>query len=223
MTRLALLLLALLALLATSCGKRADEPAASASGAAGAGAKSPARKLALVDRPLTIEWHDLKTSILVRVPDGWESGGGRGNSFSEPTDLPSPSDPFITYFFGNMSCDGECDDGDMQRNMAELWSRHLEALRNPFATMRDPRYDAIRMDVTVLEDTPLPDGRAIAARVTRPAGFTEYPHLDRFTVTCVRHRPGDEFYLDATAQAPLDEEKALWPLLLEACKTPFYR
>lgn len=84
------------------------------------------------------------------------------------------------------------------------------------------------LDVKTLEEGAFTDGtykagKYKAMRITRPSGSTLPAYLERLTADCVRHRKGDKHYIYASVVAPLELEATLWPLLVEACKTPWYR
>lgn len=230
--RIAILVL----VLAAACGEKKQEPAATAPqktttttpaapasppiNAARPDAEFAVWPATLEDRPLDLEWHSMKTTLTARVPVGWVGNGG---SFTIPAPSPRPGQPKVSYAFGNRSCSGECDDEDIQKNMAEMWAGYVEGLATPNRNTGDPKLDAMRLDVKVLEEGELPDGKYMAVRVTRPAGLAAPSFLDRLTATCARHRKGDAFYVLMTVSAGLELESTLWPLLLEACKTPWYR
>ena len=175
----------------------------------------------LEDRSITLEWHALRATLTGRVPVGWIPG--TPGYFSPPDGgNPRPMDPSISWRFGNISCSGECDDGDMQKSMATSW----KSIENGYARVsyNVGETDKLRLDVTVLEEGKFPDGKYKAVRVTRGANAVGAPeYLERVEATCVRHRKGDRYYIIASTSMKLVYEKTLWPLMLEACKTPWFR
>ncbi|MBL9020258.1 MAG: hypothetical protein JNL83_39095, partial [Myxococcales bacterium] len=178
----------------------------------------PAR---LEDRTFDIAWHDMRATLTGRVPVGWISR--TPGHFKVPDgDNPGIMDPSIGWTFGGVSCSGECDDGDLQTSMASAWESIDE--RFPRVSSGMGESDKLRLDVTVLEEGTFPDGKYKAVRVTRGAKSPGAPdYLERVEATCVRHRKGDTFYIIASTSMKLTYEKTLWPLMLEACKTPWFR
>jgi hypothetical protein len=177
----------------------------------------------LEDRPLALEWHSMKTSLTVRVPVGWVNRGPneRSGTYTIPTDNPSPMQPSISYSFGNRSCSGVCDATDIKKNVAEMWAA-VEKSWGTYGT-GSPDLEAVKFDVKVLEKGAFPDGSFKAAKITRPAGSPVPAYMDRLQGVCERFRKTDDFYIHVTIIAPLEYETTLWPLLLEACKTPWFR
>jgi hypothetical protein len=218
-----------------SCGKKDEEPASRTS------APPPQRVAAdaaidagfvvwpatLEDRTVSIEWHDMKATLTGRVPVGWKNTGGGG--FTIPTDNPSPMQPSINYSFGGISCDGECDDGDMQKSMADMWKGAETNYAQVSYNSGNARMDNMKLDVKTLDEGSFTDGKYKAGkfhavRVTRPADAMDVPaFLERLEATCVRHRSKDTYYIVSTVVMPLAYENTLWPLMLEACKTPWFR
>ncbi len=225
-----LIVFAMLALL--SCSEKVGEvpsqpgtktPPAAASIDAGF-AVWPAK---LEDRTVSIEWHDMKATFTGRVPVGWISRSP--GSFTIPNDNPSPMSPSLSYSFGGISCSGECDDGDMQKSMATMWQSAESAYAQVSYNSGNARMDNMKLDVKTLDEGNFTDGkykagRFMAVRVTRPADAMDVPaFLERLEATCVRHRSKDRYYIVATVIMPIALEKTLWPLMLEGCKTPWFR
>lgn len=175
----------------------------------------------LEDRSIDLAWHDLKTTLTGRVPAGWISRSQ--GSFAPPNDNPSPNDPHQSYFFGNMSCDGECDDRDMQQSMAEFWQNAEKRWPIGSDKPEDGKLDVVTLEEGAFADGKYKAGRYKAVKITRPPGSPLPAYLERLTADCVRHATGDKHFIYASVTAPLEHEATLWPLLLEACKTPWYR
>ncbi len=180
----------------------------------------------LEDRAFDIAWHDMHATLKGRVPVGWISR--TPGHFKVPDGgLPGILDPSISYAFGGISCDGECDDGDLQRSMVDAWKSYNNTYGLVSSGLGET--DKLRLDVKTLEEGDFLDGtykagKYKAVRVTRGANSPGAPeYLERFEATCVRHRKGDPFYIVVTAMVKPVYEHTLWPLLLEACKTPWFR
>lgn len=230
--RLIGLTLAVLSVL--SCGKKTDDeapvrpsatPRAPADAAIDAGfAVWPAT---LEDRSVSIEWHDMKATFTGRVPVGWKTSSP--GYFTIPNDNPSPMQPSIDYAFGGISCDGECDDGDMQKSMASMWKSREKLYAQVSYNSGNERMDNMKLDVKTLDEGTFTDGKYKAGkfravRITRPADAMDVPaFLERLEATCARHRSKDTFYIVVTVVMPIAYETTLWPLMLEACKTPWFR
>ena len=214
--------------LLVACSKKAAEPSTGSGSATAAPPAAPpidagfaVWPATLEDRTFTIEWHDMRATLTGRVPVGWISRSP--GSFKVPDDeMPGIMDPSIRWSFGGISCSGECDDGDMQKSMANAW-KSIESTY-PLVSYNVGETDKLRLDVKVLEEGTFPDGKYQAVRVTRGANAPGAPeYLERVEATCARHRKGDAFYIIASASTKLTYEKTLFPLLLEACKTPWFR
>jgi hypothetical protein len=229
-------------LLCCACGNKTDKKETAPGSAAGsATAKPPAPPpidaavdagfavwpATLEDRAATIEWHDMKATITARVPVGWQSRSA--GSFTIPDGgNPSPMQPSISYSFGGISCDGECDDKDMQNSMADLWKSVDKQYAQVSYNSGNERMDNMKLDVKTLDEGAFVDakyksGKYKAVKVTRPADASDVPaFMERLEAECVRHRKGDKFYIVATVVMPIEYEATLWPLMLEACKTPWF-
>ena len=106
-------------------------------------------------------------------------------------------------------------------NVAQVMAGLVESVKSsaarPNYNTGDPKLDAMRMDVAVLEEGKLPGGGPfVALRVTRGAGWAG-PNLDQLLAVCAL--VGPDFYVLTTARIGLVDEQPLWPLLLEACKS----
>lgn len=204
-----------------------ERPSATARGPAPATAPAPIDAgvavwpATLEDRTFDISWPPLHATLKGRVPVGWISRSA--GSFKTPDNgLPGILDPRIGWSFGGYSCGGECDDGDMQKSMADAW-KSIESQYGMVSSGLGER-DKLRLDVKVLEEGTFPDGKYQAVRITRGANAVGAPeYLERVEATCIRHRKGDKFYIIASTAMKLQYEQTLWPLMLEACKTPWFR
>lgn len=232
-----------LAFVCSACGnKKEAAPAASSPGSAGSAnvhavptpidaaidAGFAVWPATLEDRSVTIEWHDMKATLTGRVPVGWISRSA--GSFTIPDGgNPSPMQPSISYAFGGISCDGECDDKDMQKSMADMWKSTEKNYAQVSYNSGNERMDNMKLDVKTLDEGTFTDGKYKAGRfkavkVTRPADASDVPaFMERLEAECSRHRKGDKFYIVATVVMPQQYEQTLWPLMLEACKTPWFR
>jgi hypothetical protein len=223
-----------------SCSKKRGESPATSTGSAKVATPPPPPADAAIDagfavwpatledRTVDIAWHDMKATLTARVPVGWISRSpGR---FTIPdNDNPRPMQPSIVYAFGNIECDGECDDRDMQKSMAEMWKSQEIGYAQVSHNSGNERMDNMKLDVKTLDEGTFMDGKYKAGRfkavkVTRPADAMDVPaFMERLEAECVRHRKGDKFYIVATVVMKPEYEQTLWPLMLEACKTPWFR
>jgi hypothetical protein len=232
-----------LAVLGSACGNKKDAAPASGSATAPPVVKAPAPADAaaaaidagfvvwpatLEDRSVSIEWHDMKATLTGRVPVGWISRSA--GSFTIPDGgNPSPMQPSIGYAFGGISCNGECDDKDMQNSMTDMWKSTEKGYAQVSYNSGNERMDNMKLDVKTLDEGVFTDGKYKAGRykavkVTRPADAQDVPaFMERLEAECVRHRKGDKFYIVATIVMPMQYEQTLWPLMLEACKTAWFR
>jgi hypothetical protein len=177
----------------------------------------------LEDRDVSIEWHDMKATLKGRVPVGWISRS-RGSFTIDDGGNPSPMQPSFGYAFGGISCSGECDDKDMQKSMATMWQSTEKQYAQVSYNSGNERMDNMKLDVKVLDEGKFADGRYKAVKITRPADAMDVPaFMERLEAECSRHRKGDKFYIVATVIMPTQYEQTLWPLMLEACKTPWFR
>lgn len=81
----------------------------------------------------------------------------------------------------------------------------------------DPKLDAIRLNVAVLEEGEVADGRFRVARVTKGPEVTGPIHDQLFAV-CVRGRAGGKI-VAAQAWVELARDDQLGKLIIDACKT----
>jgi hypothetical protein len=106
--------------------------------------------------------------------------------------------------------------------MADRPTKYLDAVK---ARHEKPKMsgDPVKDEKTVapvkeLERGELPQGGTYALwRVEKPVGSTA-PYPDIFSGVCITRRKDDEFMIITRIQAAPDDEKAWWPVLVEACK-----
>jgi hypothetical protein len=113
-------------------------------------------------------------------------------------------------------CEKQCTDEDIARFGTILDSTFATRVR-PNVNTGDPALDAVRMDLALVQEGELADGRFRVARVTRPAGL-EGPYREQLYAVCVRGRPGGQA-MAAQGWAPLAREADLGPIIVETCKT----
>lgn len=77
--------------------------------------------------------------------------------------------------------------------------------------------DALRMNVDVVEQGDVPDGKFQVARMTKPA-YWKRPYRDQLYAVCVRAKKGAKV-VAAQAWAPIDKEAELGAMIVAACKT----
>lgn len=116
----------------------------------------------------------------------------------------------------DMICEKACGADDIARFPAIVDSTFETAVR-PNINSGDPKLDAVRLDMIVVEEGELPDGRFAIARITRPKGL-EGPYREKLVVVSVRGRHGEPA-VGAQGWAPIEREADLGPILVEACRT----
>lgn len=113
-------------------------------------------------------------------------------------------------------CEKDCSDEDIAR-FGSIVDSTFDTRVRPNINTGDPKMDAVRLDLALVEEGELPDGRFRVARITRPAGL-EGPYREELYAVCVRGQPGGQA-MAAQGWVPLASEAELGPLMVEACKT----
>lgn len=73
------------------------------------------------------------------------------------------------------------------------------------------------MNLEVVDQGDVPDGKFRVGRITKPADL-QGPYRNQLYAVCARARPGSKI-VAAQAWAPLAREAELGPIIVAACKT----
>lgn len=208
------------ALCSAACGKESAKPKEDPvpSNGKNGGAKTPAPAADAapapsadpVDREVEVtSIHGDGARVRVRVPASWEERESRfvlTNEFGETV----AAVQFSVMFESGASAD------DIARFPAIVDSGFEGKLR-PNLNSGDPKLDAVRLELAVVEEGDLPDGRFKVGRITKPAG-AEGPYREVLQASCIRGTKGGKA-VAVQGWVPLDREQELGPMVVEACKT----
>jgi hypothetical protein len=208
-------------LFAAACGKPAEPPPQKPVETGGATAKPAdpvvkpneptAKPTGPTERDIVAEGGTLKVPLTVRLPGGWEPHGSNG--FHPVGDMGDVSFGFFA------TCDGECKAETTADKIAAMVKAAPDNATRPNTGTGDPELDAVRLDVKVVEEGDLEGGKFVVFRVTRPEGSKAPSFVEGFRAFCAKQKAGADHFVYAQARAPFANEKDLWPLALEACKS----
>jgi hypothetical protein len=148
-------------------------------------------------------------AVRVRLPASWSQ---RAQSIV----LENESREAVAGVQFDVVCEKECSDEDISR-FGSIVDSTFDTRVRPNVGTGDPKLDAVRLDLALVEEGELPDGRFRVARITRPAGL-EGPYREELYAVCVRGKRGGKA-MAAQGWVPLAREAELGPLVVEACKT----
>ncbi len=112
-------------------------------------------------------------------------------------------------------CNDQCGD-DQIANMPKVINETFETRARPNLNTGDAVLDAVRLNVELVEEGDVPDGKFRIARVTKPAGL-QGPYREQLYGVCVRAKKGAKI-VAAQAWAPVGRAE-LGPVIVNACKT----
>ena len=152
-------------------------------------------------------------TVTVSAPKGWtKSAGDDFASFSLASSVSSPS-PYLSV---SVNCDGDCTVAKIDKTIARRTTALIERAKKPNLNTGDSKLDAVRAPVKVLGQGALkPAGQWVALDVGTPN--PKEPYFDGFKATCLLHRPNDDYFIQ-TDIGVSRKDKALFPMLLAACK-----
>lgn len=113
-------------------------------------------------------------------------------------------------------CEDACKADDIARFPSIIDSTFKNQVQ-PNVGTGDPAMDAVRLDLKIVEEGEVPDGRFRIGRVTKPAGL-QGPYREQLYAVCVKGREGEPA-VSAQAWAPIAREAELGPIIVDACKT----
>lgn len=208
--------LGLLVMVLVSCNtpsnKAAAPPRDAAPGVKAEAPRPPQPPAAPVLEAREIALDDGKVKVKAKIPSGFTASGG-STTFWSPVEATSIIRPSVQI---DHTCGGVCSAENVATVLAKLVNDAKASAARPNLNTGDPKLDAMRMDVTVLEEGKLPgSGPFVALRVTRGAGW-EGPNLDQLLAVCAV--AGADYVVITQARIGLVDEKPLWPLLVESCK-----
>ena len=186
---------------AQGSGRPPTPPAAPSAAAAAA---APA-----VDRELDVKEPSASAKVRVKLPASWSA-----NELSIV--LRDEFNEAIAGVQFTVICNQGCTDDDIAR-MPKVLEQTFETKARPNVNTGDPAMDAVRLDVAVVEDGELAAGKFRVALVAKPAGL-KGPYREQLYAVCVRAKPGAKV-VAAQALAPVDRERDLGPVIVNACKT----
>ena len=182
-----------------------DHPATPPAGQPAPGAPAAAA----VDRELDVASVNLRARVRVTVPATWMVSGLQ-------VVLRDQYQEAIAGVQFTVTCDGACGDDEIAK-LPQLVDQTFETRTRPNIGTGDPALDAVRMNLEVVEQGDVPNGKFRVGRITKPAGL-QGPYRNQLYAVCARARPGSKI-VAAQAWAPLDKEAELGPVIVAACKT----
>jgi hypothetical protein len=175
-----------------------------------AGQPTPAAPAgAAVDRELDVTSVNLRAWVRVKVPAAWTVSGLQ-------VVLRDESQEAIAGVQFTVTCDGACGDDEIAK-LPQIVDHTFETRTRPNIGTGDPARDAVRLNLEVVDQGDVPDGKFRVGRITRPADL-QGPYRNQLYAVCARARPGSKI-VAAQAWAPLDKEAELGPVIVAACKT----
>ena len=155
--------------------------------------------------------------VELSVPAGWTRNADFGPDAWAPTAQPDRMYP--ARFALRVSCGGSCAPDAIPANIDAVFEGFRARAEKPNFNTGDPALDAVRADVTTIFDEALPDGRVAALRVDYSAEvLASGPYQPDFRIQCLRHRPGDRFFVDLSGRGPRAAEAAHLPAMRAACE-----
>ena len=186
-----------------------DDPRATPPAGQPATTTAPAPTGAAVDRELDVTSSNLKARVRVKVPAAWTVSGLQvvlRDEFQEA----------VAGVQFTVTCDGACGD-DETAKLPQLVDKTFETRTRPNIGTGDPARDAVRLNLEVVDQGDVPNGKFRVGRITKPADL-QGPYRNQLFAVCARARPGTKI-VAAQAWAPLDREAELGPIIVAACKT----
>lgn len=113
------------------------------------------------------------------------------------------------------TCGGDCTRA--RNNLDATVDGFADAKRKPNVSS-DPELDKVRLDVAIVEQGKLDDGKYVFVRVTKPATVNG-PYREQLVGVCARMVPGKDYFVYATAWTPISKQQALGTAVMAACKT----
>jgi len=160
-------------------------------------------------------------TVQAQIPQGWMRNTDFGSIVFQPPDKDDffyP--PMIQY---TTSCGGPCDAATIPANIEKAIQGIKDTLARPNINTGDAELDAVRADVEVLLDEKFEeDGWILAAAVTYAEELSSAQYIAKVVIHAFRHHPGDEFFIQTTAHAALDQKDALLSVLTAACRATNY-
>jgi hypothetical protein len=155
--------------------------------------------------------------IQVKIPRGWERSPEFGTVVFQPPDKDDFFYPPLIQY--QASCNGTCDPSAIPANIEAALRSLKDTLALPNINTGDPVLDAVRATVDVLREEKAGDGTWIlAAAVTYTENLSSALYVPKIVVHAFRHRPGDGFFVQTSAHAPLDQKEKLLDVLIAACR-----
>ena len=164
---------------------------------------------AVVDRELDVASVNLRARVRVKVPAAWTVSGLQvvlRDEFQEA----------IAGVQFTVLCDGACGDDEIAK-LPQIVDKTFETRTRPNIGTGDPARDAVRMNLEVVDQGDVPNGKFRVGRITKPADL-QGPYRNQLFAVCARARPGSKI-VAAQAWAPLAREAELGPAVVAACKT----
>lgn len=163
----------------------------------------------VVDRELDVTSVNLRARVRVKVPAAWTVSGLQVVLRDEYQEA-------IAGVQFTVTCDGTCGDDEVAK-LPQLVDQTFETRTRPNIGTGDPALDAVRMNLEVVDQGDVPNGKFRVGRITKPADL-QGPYRNQLYAVCARARPGSKI-VAAQAWAPLAREAELGPVIVAACKT----
>jgi hypothetical protein len=185
-----------------------DDPRATPS----AGQPTPpaaAPAASVVDRELDVASVNLRARVRVKVPAAWTVSGLQVVLRDEYQEA-------IAGVQFTVTCDGTCGDDEVAK-LPQIVDQTFETRTRPNIGTGDPARDAVRMNLELVDQGDVPNGKFRVGRITKPADL-QGPYRNQLYAVCARAKPGSKI-VAAQAWAPLAREAELGPVIVAACKT----
>ncbi len=213
---------ALFVVLAASCSKKsaeksddkgavmpnAKEPAQTDPASAPAGSASAPADPAMREMPVP-SLQGGKGRVRVKLPASWTQ---RPQSIVLENEV-REAEAGVQF---DVICEEKCTADDLARFPSIIDSTFKNQVQ-PNVGTGDPAMDAVRLDLKIVEEGEVPNGRFRIGRVTKPAGL-QGPYREQLYAVCVKGREGEPA-VSAQAWAPIAREAELGPIIVDACKT----
>lgn len=160
-------------------------------------------------------------TVKAQIPQEWMRNTDFGSVVFQPEnkdDFFYP--PMIQY---TTTCGGSCEAAAIPANIEKAIQGIKDTLTRPNINTGDAELDAVRAEVKVLLDERFEeDGWILAAAVTYAEELSSARYIPRIVIHAFRHHSGDEFFIQTTAHASLDQKDALLTVLTAACRATNY-
>ena len=154
-------------------------------------------------------------SVSLELPPGWTESTKL--SFEPPKQV---DEYFPTNFSLRAECQGNCDPEAIPKNMERGLTNLKKMAGQPNFNTGDPKLDAVRGKVEILEESDLEQGKLLALQVTYSQEVLRSgPYKQDFKIKCVWHQKGHPFFVELYGRGPLEMEQSCLAPMLSMCRS----